>query len=98
MKGIRVVPNNRQEQKSHNMMQINLKKEDDEDPVHAEKLEMELKSKKRFESYKDIIYRKDSIVTPYYVVLYFFPGIINVQCLESSRPGILIAVSQLVRE
>ena len=55
---------------------------------------MELKSKKRFESYKDIIYRKDSIVIPYYVVLYFFPGIILAFLLNSLTA--FIPVSDLI--
>ena len=48
----------------------------EEESVEAEKLEMFLMSQRRFESYKNILYKKQNEVIPCYVAFYAFSGVI----------------------
>ena len=94
MKSVRVVPKEFQENLSENLAQINVKQEGNQTSVESEKLELELKSKKRFESYKEILYQKQGKVIPCYVVFYFLPGIILAFVMNSLTA--FVPVSDLI--
>lgn len=94
MKNIRVVPKEFHENLSENIAQNHVKKEDGQPSVLTEKLELELRSKARFESYKEILYQKQGKVIPWYVVFYFMPGIILAFVMNSLAA--FVPVSDLI--
>ena len=94
MKSIQVVPKEFHENLSENVAQNYVKKEDGQTSVLTEKLELELRSKGRFESYKEILYQKQGKVIPWYVVFYFLPGIILAFVMNSLTA--FVPVSDLI--
>ena len=94
MKSVRVVPKEFHENLSENLAKINAKKEGNQSLVESEKLELELKSKERFESYKEILYQKQGKIIPRYVVFYFLPGIILAFVMNSLTA--FVPVSDLI--
>ena len=94
MKSIQVVPKEFHENLSENVAQNYVKKEDGQTSVLTEKLELELRLRERFESYKEILYQKQGKVIPWYVVFYFLPGIILAFVMNSLTA--FVPVSDLI--